>query len=644
MNHVLNHRGYRFFQSSYDQDERGTILSVNHDAIGTAVTYIGYFLMTLGMFLSVFNRYTRFSFLGKVVKEGVEKFKGAAITLFLTMLFLIPALSAQNHPFLSVDDIQVVNKKEAKAFGELLVQSHDGRIMPINTLSSEILRKLTKKTKYKGLTPDQVLLGMVSDPLSWQQVPLIKIRFGVARNKELQKILGVDGDYASYFDFIDMKTGNYKLGIYVADAYNKKPAHRSLFDKDIIKADEKMNICYMIYTGEMLRMLPNPTDPYKPWYSTVSSIRDLPPNDSAMIVQILPAYFNSVKNGNYRDAADLREGIKIFQEKFGKEIIPPTRKIKAEILYNRLMIFDNLSKLYGVLGFVMFILIFINLFKRSSRLLKVINIFIIITALGFLYQTFGLGLRWYISGHAPWSDGYESMIYIGWITLLAGLLFSLRSPMTVAATTILTSVILMVAHLTWMEPEITNLVPVLKSYWLTIHVSVITASYGFLALSMLLGFINLVLMILKNKSNKIYFNNRILELSAINERSMTIGLYMLTVGTFLGGVWANESWGRYWGWDPKETWALVSVLVYTFILHMRFIPALKGKFVFNLASVLGYFSIIMTYFGVNFYLSGLHSYAKGDPVPVPDFIFYTIAVIGIVSVWAYAKEKKIEKV
>jgi cytochrome c-type biogenesis protein CcsB len=261
-----------------------------------------------------------------------------------------------------------------------------------------------------------------------------------------------------------------------------------------------------------------------------------------------------------------------------------------------------------------------------------------------LFQTFGLGLRWYISGHAPWSDGYESMIYIGWVTMLAGLLFSRRSKMTVAATTLLASIILFVAHLSWMDPEITNLVPVLKSYWLTIHVSVITASYGFLALGALLGFFNLILMILKSPKNRELMDEHIRELTAINERTLIVGLYMLTIGTFLGGVWANESWGRYWGWDPKETWALVSVLVYSFIAHMRYIPGLKSKFAYNLASVFGFFSILMTYFGVNYYLSGLHSYAKGDPVPIPDFVYYTLGVIILAVVWAYNNEHRLKNI
>jgi len=638
MNHVLNHRGYRFFQSSYDRDEKGTILSVNHDAWGTAVTYIGYFLMALGMFLSIFNKNTRFTRLGKSLKKSS---KGTAIALLIPLLFLSSFALAQHDKHLSVKDIKTVDKAEAKAFGELLVQSQ-GRIKPVNTVSSEVLRKITKKATFEGLTSDQVLLGMVSDPMSWQQIPMIKIRFGIARNTELQHILGVNGDYASYLDFIDMNTGKYKLGEYVQTAYSKKPIHRGLFDNDIMKVDEKLNICYMVYTGEMLRLLPDPTDAYKPWFSMSSPIKGLKSGDSAMIAKILPAYFNSVKQGDYKQAAELRKGIKQFQYKFGGEIIPPENKIKAEILYNKWMIFDNLSKVYGVLGLILLILVFIDIFKHSKVLSNIIKLFVLLVALGFIAQTVGLAMRWYISGHAPWSDGYESMIYIGWITMLAGLLFSKRSAMTIAATTVLTSIILMVAHLTWMEPEITNLVPVLKSYWLTIHVSVITASYGFLALSMLLGFVNLVLMLFKNKNNLDYINQHIKELTSINERTMVIGLYMLTIGTFLGGVWANESWGRYWGWDPKETWALVSVLIYSFVAHMRFIPGLKTKFTFNLASVISYFSILMTYFGVNFYLSGLHSYAKGDPVPIPDFVYYTLVIIFAIAVSAYMKEEKLK--
>ena len=292
-----------------------------------------------------------------------------------------------------------------------------------------------------------------------------------------------------------------------------------------------------------------------------------------------------------------------------------------------------------------FISLFIiaNIIIPKVRVKWVVNISSAIILLTFVLHSIGLIIRWYISEHAPWSNGYESMIYIGWATILAGFIFVKKSPITLAATAILTFLILYVAHMSWMDPQITNLVPVLKSYWLTIHVSVITASYGFLALGALLGFFNLILMIMKTPKNHLLMVNHIKELTTINERTLTVGLYMLAIGTFIGGVWANESWGRYWGWDPKETWALVSILVYSFILHMRFIPGLKSRFTFNLASIIGFFSILMTYFGVNYYLSGLHSYASGAPVPIPNFVYYMLGVLAITVILAYNNELRLKE-
>jgi cytochrome c-type biogenesis protein CcsB len=234
------------------------------------------------------------------------------------------------------------------------------------------------------------------------------------------------------------------------------------------------------------------------------------------------------------------------------------------------------------------------------------------------------------------------MIYIAWAIALSGIFFSKQSIVSLALTSILAGVTLFVAHLSWMDPQITTLVPVLKSYWLNIHVSVITASYGFLGLCALLGFFTLILFIIrsgkdtKGKKNQEIERN-IVEATRINEMAMILGLSLLTVGNFLGGVWANESWGRYWGWDPKETWALVSILIYAVVLHLRFIPSLNNQFAFAVASVISFSSILMTYFGVNFYLSGMHSYAAGDPVPIPMFVYYTAIVVLAVIALAYPK-------
>jgi cytochrome c-type biogenesis protein CcsB len=261
----------------------------------------------------------------------------------------------------------------------------------------------------------------------------------------------------------------------------------------------------------------------------------------------------------------------------------------------------------------------------------------------FVVHTLGLAVRWYISGHAPWSNGFESVVYVAWATMLAGFVFGRKYPMVVGTAAFLSGISLFVAHLSWMSPEITPLVPVLKSYWLAIHVAIITASYGFLGLSMLLGVLALILIVLRNNSNQIRVTGYIEQLTTINEMSATVGLYFLTVGTFLGGVWANESWGRYWGWDPKETWALITVVIYSFIVHMRLIPPLKGVFNYNMASILGFASVLMTYFGVNYYLSGLHSYGKGSVDGVNPAVPITFIIFGVLMVWAYIKEAKFEK-
>jgi len=295
---------------------------------------------------------------------------------------------------------------------------------------------------------------------------------------------------------------------------------------------------------------------------------------------------------------------------------------------------------YSLTGVLLLLVVIISLFNNNKWLNYLAQVFKWLIIFGFLIHLSGLVLRWYISGHAPWSNGYESMIYIAWATIFSGIIFSKKSTLTLAATSIISGLLLMVAHLNWLDPEITNLVPVLNSYWLMIHVAIITASYGFFSLGSILGLISLWLIIFTNSTNKHKLKNTLSELTIINEKSLEIGLFMLTIGTFLGGVWANESWGRYWGWDPKETWALVSVLVYAFVLHMRFIPALRDKLTFNIISMFAIWTIIMTYCGVNYYLSGLHSYAAGDPMPIPSFVYYLLSLMFMTAIISKLRYKK----
>jgi cytochrome c-type biogenesis protein CcsB len=298
-----------------------------------------------------------------------------------------------------------------------------------------------------------------------------------------------------------------------------------------------------------------------------------------------------------------------------------------------------------MLSVVLLFLAFIdNLKTKKSKLITwSLNISIGLLGLGFIYHTIGLILRWYLTGHAPWSNGYESLLLVAWGGLLAGFSFLRYSKITLAATALLAFFMLMTASHSSYDPQLTNLQPVLKSYWLIIHVATLTISYGFLGLGLFLGLINLFINLFKNIKNQGRLDLIISELTCINEMNLTVGIVLATIGTFLGGVWANESWGRYWGWDAKETWALIIVLAYTLILHMRFIPKLGSTYAFNVASVLGFGSVIMTFVGVNYYLSkGLHSYGAGDTPVFPLWAWGLILSLIALIVASGLKEKSLK--
>lgn len=639
MNHVLNYGGYRFFQSSYDQDEKGTVLSVNHDTSGTIITYIGYLLMTIGMFLTIFNKNSRFKALLRYSSKLRESRK---ITPVLVLLLGTSLLFGSTNVYAdqgNANELPVISKDHASKFGKLLVQDKDGRIKPINTVASEVLRKVAYKLTYEGMNPEQAFLGILVYPQKWQNAPFIKIG-----HPEVKEVIGIDGKRAAFNQIVNLNNGEYKLGEFVETAYAKKPSQQSKFDKEAMKVDERVNIFYMIYSQTFLTVFPIPGDEGHKWVNGISTV-DFNNEEEALFVKgIFSMYFDEVRkaveSGNWSTADEYLGYIIQFQDKYGSLIAPSHAKVDQEILYNKINPFKRLAGYYGYIGFILIVLHFINILKPKINLKTVTRIASVLVILLFAMHTAGLAMRWYISGHAPWSNGYESLIYIGWATILSGVIFVKRSPVTLSVTALLTSLILAVAGMSWMDPEITNLVPVLKSYWLIIHVAIITASYGFLALGAMLGFFNLILMNLKTKNNFKRLDLTVTEIGYIIEMTMVVGLFMLTIGTFLGGVWANESWGRYWGWDPKETWALVTVLVYSFVAHMRFIPGFRGMFALSFASLISYSSVLMTYFGVNYYLSGLHSYAKGDPVPIPSFVYYTLIVIGVVGLMAFLANRK----
>ncbi|MDD2797762.1 MAG: cytochrome c biogenesis protein CcsA [Bacteroidales bacterium] len=727
MNNILNYRGYRFFQSSYDQDEQGTILSVNHDYWGTMVTYLGYLMMLIGMVMTLFSKKSRFFALMEMTNKMQQKRKAATI---IALLFAFGSMYAS-------PEIGIKKEDHLKAFSSLLIQDGaQGRIEPVNTFASDILRKIYKHTDFNKRTPTEVFLGMITNPSAWKNERIIKVS-----HDQLASELGAINGYVSYNQMFDSQTGAYKLKDLVDKAYIKDQSKRNTYEKEIVYVDERFNILNQIFDGTMLAFFPTQGMTNGKWTSAKSMhgmsatgsangcpycaekgtgavastpaeeshlTGEMPPMDDEGADEAAPAmtapdaskpnphqgmgamptpdpamgpctrgaasagmgamtgmattplsaltlspdspemlqqsYFDAVnqamKTGNWSNANEALTQIKSFQTKNGGSALPSESNINLEIAYNEWNLFGNLAMIYGLIGAILLGLHLFNIFKYSRRLERGLTLAIYPLALLFAVFTFGLGLRWIISGHAPWSNGYESMVFVGWASSLAGILFARKSPLAFSVTALLSSIALGVAGMSWMNPEITNLVPVLKSYWLVVHVAVISSSYGFFAMGMILGLVNLVLMIARSKYKSDRLSDMIKEISYIIEMGLIVGLFMLTVGNFLGGVWANESWGRYWGWDAKETWALVSILVYAVVLHVRMIPKANNPFTLSALSVVAFSSIIMTFLGVNYYLAGMHSYGKGTPPPLPDSLFFVILAVVAILILAFFAEKK----
>ena len=626
MNNILKYKGYRFYQSSFDRDEKGTVLSVNHDMAGMTVTYTGYGLLFIFIILSLLNKKSVFH---TVTASHWNSLIRKSVPAVILILFFAGVTDASAQKL-------VPEKSVANEFGKVLVQDQKGRTKPLFTLSNDILRKVTRKNEFEGLNSMQVFLGLYFDFNNWKDVPFISVS-----SSDIQRKLGISRNYASFADLVNLEgNGTYKIAEEVNAAYSKSPSERSKTDKEMMKIDERVNIVYMIFKGDFMKLFPL-KDGTHDWGSSQDALKKATSKeDSIYVATIIPSLSDALQTNNKVKVRQIAESITGYQTRFSLYSLPSQSKTDAEVLYYKLGIFEHLFPFYATLGLVMLIGLITMVIrgnKGTSVLVKVLGWLLLA---GFLFHTLGLGLRWYVAGHAPMSNGYESMTFISWAIILAGFIFSRKSAFALSAAAVLAGMTLMVAHMSFMDPEITNLVPVLKSYWLTLHVSVIVSSDGFLGVGAILSLINLILLSLSNNKNRERISTTIDELTVINFKTLTIGLYLLTIGTFLGAVWANESWGRYWGWDPKETWSLITIIIYSIVIHSRRIPGMKDVFTFNLISLFAFSSVLMTYFGVNYYLSGMHSYASGDPVPVPSFVYIVVIVLAALSLLAYSKYRK----
>jgi cytochrome c-type biogenesis protein CcsB len=640
MNNVLDVNGYRFFQASYDPDERGTILSVSKDVAGRNVTYTGYMLLLAGGILCLTTKNGRIRTLYRQLKQRKNPSKLFSILLLVSTSTVVTANEFPNNMKETIRHLHIA-PEHAKDFGSLPVQMITGRIVPVNTFSSEVLRKLYQDTKFNKMNPDQFLLSVLAYPEMWMYVPLIDVP-----DKDFALYFGLTRDHCAFIELFD-SNGIYKLQEKLGEVYRKMPDQRTAFDKKLIKFDERINIFNLLINKQLIRLFPKPDDPSQKWYAPGDDLSAFMKEDSVFITKTFADYITevraAVKSQNWDKA---NEALKIIRDsQYDNNNVPEMTadKIALELRYNRMEIFRWCKVGYLSLGGLLLLFSFLSVFRENRRTKWIIRILGIIVLILFHYQMMGMGMRWKIGGHAPWSNSYETMVYAAWATVFAGLMFVRRSPLTFALSTLFAGVILFVSSLNRMDPQINPLVPVLKSPWLMFHVAVIMSAYGFFGISFLIGITNLTVMRIVRKGigsgrsdsplnrdgsfspfndsphNYIRscsthtelssnYSGSIMELSVINEISLNIGLILMMTGTFMGAVWANESWGRYWGWDPKETWALITIIVYVILTHLHLLKTRNYLWLFNLCSVIAFASVLMTYFGVNYFLSGMHSY------------------------------------
>lgn len=637
MNHVLDIEGYRFFQASYDQDEQGTILSVNKDVAGRNITYSGYLLLMIGFILMFVTPGSRFRKLIRQLRETRADARKIAMILLLIALPLTSFAQQMGvHSVTAAVQQNRIPEADAARFGALPVQFR-GRVMPMNSFSSLILRKLHGEQQIVQLNADQFMLSLLVMPQMWKQLPLITLP-----NKQVSEQYQLPDDHAPYAAFFDQQ-GNYRLLKQLQMIYHRPAGERTAAEKDLVRLDERINILWQLMNHSMPALFPDPNDPSHTWYAAGDDLSHFPKEDSLFISRTFTGYLSAVRqsmqSGDWREPERLLNEIEQWQQKNDKAALIHPKRQQAELLYNRLQIFSRVRVGYFILGALLLLLAFMQQLQEHRRLRYVAGALLAGILLLFTGHALGMGMRWYVSGHAPWSNSYETMVYIAWVTLLAGLLFGRKSTLTVALASLFSGVILFVSGLNWMDPQINTLVPVLKSPWLMFHVAVIVAAYGFFGICFLLGITHMSLTLIPRKNSLL--PTRMRELTLINNLSMLAGLALMTVGTFLGAIWANESWGRYWGWDPKETWALITMVLYSVVTHLHLVKRWYSDWLFNLLSVLAFSSVLMTFLGVNYLMSGMHAYGQTDDVaPVFAYIVVAFIAIGVLGLLSYRKKDK----
>lgn len=584
MNKIGDCQGYRFYQSGYDPDGLGASLTVSYDPYGIAVTYTGYLLLLITMIVFFFQKNSQFR---QLLKNPLLK------KTFLLCLVLGSSLgvSAQN------TNPQVLPKDVASHFGDLYVY-YNGRICPLQTLAQDFTVKMYGKSTYKGFSSEQVLTGWIFFSDSWEDEPFIKIK-----SKNVRKLLHVDQKYASFHNFITPEN-QYKL----AEVKANMMAGKGQYDaKGIEAADEKFNLIVSLYAGSMLKLFPYRSDSTAllQWYTATDNLPGNMENDKWIFIRRAMDYVSElVLTKDYEHTHILLDKLIKYQQKEAALLLPTAQKMQAEKCYNR---FNNafplavVSLVIGVFLFLLFMRYEI-VQKEVNRLFKVSLTGLMVLAFGYL--TLLIVLRAYVSGHVPLSNGFETMQFLAWSVMLTTIVGQNKFAMALPFGFLLSGLTLMVAFMGQSNPQITPLMPVLSSPLLSLHVVVIMLAYALLAFMMMNGVTALVLYG-STKTSSV----EIERLALISRILLYPAVFLLTIGIFIGAVWANVSWGRYWGWDPKEVWALITLLIYALGLHSKSLSLFRNPLHFHIFTVLSFLSVLITYFGVNFILGGMHSYA-----------------------------------
>lgn len=595
MNNIYSHRSYRLYQSSYDEDGKGSVLAINADPYGIPVTYTGYALLFISLVWMLFDPKGGYR---RLLKSPLLK-KGALITALILSMGNIQTLHAES----ATGNLQnaVLPKETAEKFGELHILYND-RICPVQTFALDFCKKIYGARSYQGLTAEQVLSGWVFYGNTWANEPFIKIKSG-----EMKTAMNLP-DYASLNTFFNREMGGYTIGQYVQEYYN---GQQDKFHQQAADIDGKIQIIMELREGISLKVLPytftknvkaTKNHPFikagtTTWFSPVDKLPQAVEHQHALYIRNVFSLLNGdVKAGNTSRVNEFFVKMKKYQEVSSGNSLPTATQYKAERINNAFPFATILFMANLTLGFIA---LFYTIYRMTKkREIKVLNIALpILLGVSFLALTFGLALRWIISGNIPMSNGYESMLTVAWFVMLISILMQLRIRIVMVFGFLISGFFLLVSHINQMDPAIGQMMPVLNSPLLSIHVSIIMMSYALLSLTFICGIMGICL------------RSHGEELQALSRIFLYPALTTMGFGIFIGAIWANVSWGNYWSWDSKETWALITFMIYAVVVHTQSLPVFRKPLVYHIYITLAFMSIAMTYFGVNYFLTGMHSYA-----------------------------------